>query len=484
MEETSLKEKTAKGLFWGGFSNGMQQLLNLLFGIFLARLLSPADYGMVGMLTIFTLIASSLQESGFISAIANRKSVTANDYNAVFWFSLSVSVTVYILLFFLAPYIARFYNEPELVPLSRFLFLGFILSSTTTAHCAYMFRNLMVKKKTVAQLSALVVSGTVGVTAAWQGMAYWGIALQSITYIVVSSGCYWWLTPWRPSFHIDFTPIREMFGFSSRVLATNIFLHINNNLFSVLLGRLFSVQQVGYYTQAAKWNMMGYNTINGMITGVAQPVLAQVSDDKARQLAVFRKMLRFTSFLSFPLMLGLAFIARELIVVCVTEKWLPSVPMMQMLCVWGAFVPVQGLFSNLIISSGKSRIYMWNTIVLCLLQMSVLIATAPLGIKNMIIAFVVLNVAWLGVWYLFARRQLALRFADMLRDILPFAFAAGVVMVVAYYVTCGIDNIYLLLGAKVVTAALLYLAVMWTGGAKVLKESIGFIKQRFLRNPS
>lgn len=147
MEETSLKEKTAKGLFWGGFSNAMQQLLNLFFGIFLARLLSPADYGMVGMLTIFTLIASSLQESGFISAITNRKEVTANDYNAVFWFSLSVSVSVYILLFFLAPLIARFYNEPELVPLARFLFLGFILSSTTTAHCAYMFRNLMVKRR-------------------------------------------------------------------------------------------------------------------------------------------------------------------------------------------------------------------------------------------------------------------------------------------------------------------------------------------------
>lgn len=132
MEESSLKEKTAKGLFWGGFSNGMQQLLNLFFGIFLARLLSPSDYGLVGMLTIFTLIAGSLQESGFISAITNRRDVTSNDYNAVFWFSILVSASVYVLLFFCAPLIARFYDEPKLIPLSRFIFLCFVLSSTTT----------------------------------------------------------------------------------------------------------------------------------------------------------------------------------------------------------------------------------------------------------------------------------------------------------------------------------------------------------------
>ena len=416
--------------------------------------------------------------------MVNKKDIRHEDYNAVFWFCSGISLTLYLILFGCAPLIAAFYGQPALVPLARYSFLGFLIASLGISHSAYLFRNLMVKQKALTSIIALIVSGTTGVALALAGFSYWGIATQSIVYVAAVNLCYLYFSPWRPTLKIDFRPLKGMIGFSSRLLVTNIFTHINNNLFSVLLGRLFSVQQVGYYTQAAKWNMMGYNTINGMITGVAQPVLAQVSDDKARQLAVFRKMLRFTSFLSFPLMLGLAFIARELIVVCVTEKWLPSVPMMQMLCVWGAFVPVQGLFSNLIISRGKSRIYMWNTIVLCLLQMSVLIATAPLGIKNMIIAFVVLNVAWLGVWYLFARRQLALRFADMLRDILPFAFAAGGVMVVAHYVTCGIDNIYLLLGAKVVTAALLYLAVMWTGGAKVLKESIGFIKQRFLRNPS
>lgn len=148
MSDTSLKEKTAKGLFWGGFSNGIQQLLNLGFGIVLARLLDASDYGMVGMLTIFSAIAAALQEGGFISALTNRKETLHKDYNAVFWFSLMCSTTIYILLFFAAPLIADFYDTPELIPLSRLSFLGFVISSMSIAPRAYLFKNLRIKDTT------------------------------------------------------------------------------------------------------------------------------------------------------------------------------------------------------------------------------------------------------------------------------------------------------------------------------------------------
>ena len=152
MSDTSLKEKTAKGLFWGGFSNGIQQLLNLGFGIVLARLLDASDYGMVGMLTIFSAIAAALQEGGFISALTNRKETLHKDYNAVFWFSLMCSTTIYILLFFAAPLIADFYDTPELIPLSRLSFLGFVISSMSIAPRAYLFKNLRIKDTTVISI--------------------------------------------------------------------------------------------------------------------------------------------------------------------------------------------------------------------------------------------------------------------------------------------------------------------------------------------
>ena len=163
MTEQSLKDKTAKGLFWGGLSNGMQQLLNLIFGIALARILDAEDYGMIGMLSIFSLIASTLQESGFTAALANKKNISHEDYNAVFWFSLFTSGLLYILLFFLSPYIAEFYHTPALIPLARYTFLGFFIASLGIAHNAYLFRNLKVKQKAFIQLTGLILSNITGI---------------------------------------------------------------------------------------------------------------------------------------------------------------------------------------------------------------------------------------------------------------------------------------------------------------------------------
>lgn len=478
MSEPSLKEKTAKGLFWGGLSNGIQQLLNLFFGIFLARLLDANDYGMVGMLTIFTLIAGTLQESGFTNALANKREVSHKDYNAVFWFSTFTGLTMYVLLFFSAPLIADFYKKPELVPLARFLFVGFLISSSATAHNAVLFKNLMVKQKAISQITALVVSGITGVIMALNGMAYWGIATQNVVYIGVVTVCFWHFSPWRPTWHIDFRPLKGMFGFSSKILVTNIFTQINNNIFSVLLGRFFSTSEVGYYTQANKWNTMGHSLITGMVSGVAQPVLIEVADDPDRQRNVFRKMLRFTAFISFPAMFGLALIARELIVITVTEKWLDSVVILQLLCIWGAFLPILSLYSNLIISKGKSNIYMWNTIILGILQIIVMLLVYPYGIRTMIIVFVAINICWMLVWHYFVWQQLRLSLWNALKDSMPFAVFAAGTMVATYYLTRNIENIYLLFTAKILTAAVIYTALMRVSNSVVFRESLQFLRKK------
>ncbi len=474
----SLKEKTAKGLFWGGMSNGVQQLLTLLFGIILARLLNATDYGMVGVLSIFTAIAGSLQESGFTVALANKKQATDEDYNAVFWFSLLMGASMYTILFFCAPLIARFFNAPDLVPLSRVVFLGFLISSTGIAHNAYLFRNLMVKQKAMAQIPALILSGTVGVVLAAKGFSYWGLATQTLVYIAVVNGFFWYFSRWRPSWHINFHPIREMFGFSSKILVTNVFVHTNNNLLSTILGHFYSKAEVGNYTQANKWNIMGFSLISGMISSVAQPVLTQASDDSERQRAIFRKMLRFTAFLSFPALLGLALIAPEFIVIAVTSKWIACVPILQILCIWGAFMPIVTLYTNLIISKGKSNIFMWNTIAMSLLQLTVMIIAHPYGIYLMIPLFVGINIAWLGVWHIFVSRLINLSLWSALKDIVPFAAIASLSIAAAYYLTLHIENIYWLLMAKIVIAASIYTLILWASNATIFKESIQFISRR------
>ncbi len=478
MTENTLKGKTAKGLFWGGVSNGIQQLLQLVFGIFLARLLSPDDYGLVGMLTIFTLIASTLKESGFTAALTNKKDASDNDFNAVFWFSVIMGIGMYVILFFCAPMIARFFNQPRLTPLARFLFLGFVISSTSTAHYAYLFKHLMVKQRAIAQTTATLISGIVGVIMAWNGMAYWGIATQSLTYILVSTSLFWYFSSWRPSLHVSFAPLREMFGFSSRLLVTNIFTHINNNIFSVLLGKLFNVADVGYYTQANKWNNMGHSLISGMLTSVAQPVLSTLSDDKNYQLKALRKLLRFTAFVSFPAMLGLSLVAPELITIAITDKWLPSAQMMQLLCIGGAFLPISNLFSQLVLSRGHSSVYMWNTIVLSFVQLIVAILMYPYGIYRMLYAFVIIQVGWLLVWLYWVYKEINLTLWAGLKDISPYLILSIVLTLIVHHVTMGIESIGVRFMAKIIGVAVPYLFILWILRSVILRESIEFMFHR------
>lgn len=471
----TLKDKTAKGLLWGGVSNGIQQLLNLAFGIFLARLLTQADYGMVGLLTVFSSIASALQEGGFISALNRKKEVSHEDYNAVFWFNASCSVVIYLLLYLAAPLVADFYNEPQLTPLARYLFLGFVISSLNIVPRAMMFRNLMVKEMNLITLIALTISGIVGVTMAANGFAYWGIATQTIVFVSMMTLLSYAFTRWHPSLHVCIQPIKDMIGFSSKLVVTNVFTIINQNLFANLIGKFYSVTEVGNFSQANKWNQMGHTFVNSMLNGVAQPVFAKVDEDRERQLRIFRKLLRFTAFVSFPAMFGLSLVSQEVIVIAITEKWLASAHILSVLCIWGAFVPINNLFANLIITRGHSNVYMWSTIALCLLLLGAVIGAYPFGFEWMLWAFVGINIGWLLVWWWFVHREIGLRFIEMLRDLSPYLLLSAALTIGCHYLLAGMDNIYLSLLLKVLIVGILYIGILWMAGSVILKESIAFL---------
>lgn len=478
MDKPSLKQKTARGLLWGGIGNGTFQLLNLIFGIFLSRILSPSDYGMVGVLTIFSAAAGIFSESGFILAIVNKKEVKHEDYNAVFWFNISIGTLLYLILFACAPLIADFYRIPELTPLARFLFLGFLIGSFGTAPSAYFFRNLMVKERSQIQIAAILISGTVGVLCAYNGWGYWGIALQTLLYISANTVLLWLSVPWHPTFSFRIQPLREMLPFSSKLLFTSLFTHINNNIFSVLLGRFYTVLQVGYYTQGNKWTTMGYSSLYGMINSVGQPIFREVTEDRQRLQSVFRKLMRFTAFLSFPAMFGLAIISRELILITVTAKWLPSVPLMQILCIGGAFMPISVLYANLMNSIVRPHIYMWNTIALGILQLLFICISYPYGLNIMLTVYVATNILWLLVWHHFAYKHIGIPLFDVLKDISPYLILSAAVMAVTQWASAWIESIYLSILFKLVLAASLYTLLMWKLKSTVFRESLQYIFKR------
>lgn len=475
---STLKEKTAQGLLWGGLNSGIQQLVGLAFGIILGRLLSPSDYGMMAMISIFSLVATALQDSGFRTALTNIEHPKDEDYNSVFWFNIIMASSLYLILFFAAPLIGEYYHTPRVVPLCRYAFLSIVIASFGTAQSAYLFKHLRAKQQAEAGALAVILSSLTGVGMAFAGMAYWSLATQGLVYVGINTLLQWHFSPWRPSIHgITFAPVRRMFRFSCKILATTIMTHVNNNVLNILLGHYFTPRDTGNYNQAYQWNTKCYSLVQSMVAQVAQPVLVSLNGEEGRQKDVFRKMMRFTAFITFPLLFGFGLVAKEFIVIAIGEKWLASAQLIQILCISGATMPLSTLFSNMIISKGRSGTFFWCTFTLGLVQIATMIMIWPMGIRTMVIAYTLLNTSWLLVWLFFVRRLIGYGYWMFFCDVMPFALAAAGVMGVAYVATMPLSNLIALLISRFIIAVVLYYVVMKIARVKILAECERFVKR-------
>ncbi|WP_337634688.1 lipopolysaccharide biosynthesis protein [Prevotella sp.] len=475
---STLKEKTAQGLLWGGLNSGIQQLVGLAFGIVLGRLLSPSDYGMMAMISIFSLVATALQDSGFRTALTNIEHPKHEDYNSVFWFNIIMASSLYVILFLAAPLIGEYYHTPRVVPLCRYAFLSIVIASLGTAQSAYLFKHLRAKQQAEAGALAVIMSSLTGVGMAFAGMAYWSLATQGLVYVGINTLLQWHFSPWRPSIHgITFAPVRRMFRFSCKILATTIMTHVNNNVLNILLGHYFTPRDTGNYNQAYQWNTKCYSLVQSMVAQVAQPVLVSLNGEEGRQKDVFRKMMRFTAFITFPLLFGFGLVAKEFIVTAIGEKWLASAQLIQILCVSGATMPLSTLFSNMIISKGRSGTFFWCTFTLGLVQIATMIMIWPMGIRTMVIAYTLLNTSWLLVWLFFVRRLIGYGYWMFFCDVMPFALAAAGVMGVAYVATMPLSNMIALLITRFIIAVVLYYVVMKLARVKILAECERFVKR-------
>ena len=465
-------------MLWGGLNSGIQQLVGLAFGIVLGRLLSPSDYGMMAMISIFSLVATALQDSGFRTALTNIEHPKDEDYNSVFWFNIIMASSLYLILFFAAPLIGEYYHTPRVVPLCRYAFLSIVIASFGTAQSAYLFKHLRAKQQAEAGALAVILSSLTGVGMAFAGMAYWSLATQGLVYVGINTLLQWHFSPWRPSIHgITFAPVRRMFRFSCKILATTIMTHVNNNVLNILLGHYFTPRDTGNYNQAYQWNTKCYSLVQSMVAQVAQPVLVSLNGEEGRQKDVFRKMMRFTAFITFPLLFGFGLVAKEFIVTAIGEKWLASAQLIQILCVSGATMPLSTLFSNMIISKGRSDTFFWCTFTLGLVQIATMVLIWPMGIRSMVIAYTILNTSWLLVWLFFVRRLIGYGYWMFFCDVMPFALAAAGVMGVAYIATMPLSNLIALLISRFIIAVVLYYVVMKIARVKILAECERFVKR-------
>ena len=477
MESSGLKDKTAKGVLWGGLGTFFYQFLSLVFGIFLARLLNAEDYGVVGLLTVFSLLANTFTESGFTKALINRSEIKQEDYNAVFWFNIMMGIILYIILFFCAPWIARFYQEPRLTELSRFVFLSIPISALGVAPSAYMYKKLMVKQRTLATWLALILSSTVGVILAFHHFAYWGLAVQTVLFVGTITLFTYVFSKWKPTLQFSSVPLKEMFPYSVKLIITRIVTVVNTNLFTIFLGKFFSVKTVGNYNQGNKWASFGMGLITGIMTNLTQPVLSTIDQEKERHYAAFRKLVHFTAFLGFPVMLGMAYVAQELIVILITEKWAASASIMSVLCVGYAFYCIGTVFSDLLLQKGRSDLYLYVNILSGVAQLLCLVLLYPYGMKALLLSSVAIQIAVLFVWYLFVYKEIQYKLKHFIGDVMTFAAITTLSILAAHFILLPVKNLYLLFVLKVLIVAVLYTGILYTCKAVILQESFEYLRR-------
>lgn len=342
----SLKHQAVKGMVWSAVERFSVQGVQFILGIIIARLVSPSEYGLIAMLGIFLAIAQTFIDSGFSSALIQKKDRTDIDYSTAFYFNLAIAVIVYGILFLTAPLIADFYEESQLEVITKWIGLNLIISGFSIVQRAKLTVKLDFKTQAKASLLAVLFSGVVGVVLAYKGFGVWALVIQALLNNLLDTLLLWICTKWMPSFVFSWNSFKTLFSFGSKLLLSGLLHTVYINLYSLVIGRKYSATDVGYYNRA--YSLAQFPSINivGIITRVIYPVQCEMQGDDEQLNRSFIQYLRISCYIIFPLMVGLSVLAKPLVLVLLTEKWLPMSDLLSILCIAYMWYPMMVILNS------------------------------------------------------------------------------------------------------------------------------------------
>lgn len=431
----------------------------------MARILTPEDYGLVGMLAIFIAVSQSLIDSGFSQALIRKQDRSEIDNSTVFYFNIGVGAILYLILFLSAPLIASFYNEPQLVPITRIIGLSLVFNSLVVVQRALLTINLDFKTQAKASFVGVIISGSLGITMAYTGFGVWAIVWQQISNLAVVTVLLWILSRWKPIWAYSWKSFQELFSFGSKLLASGLLDTIFRNLYLIVIGKFFKASDLGYYTRAHQFTDFASSNITGIFQRVTYPVLCTIQDDDVRLSDVYRRLLRTSAFIIFPLMTGMAAVAKPMVISFLTEKWLFSAILIQILCFSQMWYPVHAINLNLLQVKGRSDLFLKLEIIKKTLTVIVLCITLPMGLIPLCIGTIFSSIIALIINTHYTGKLIHLGFLKQMKDLLPtliLSLATGVVV----YLTVTYINMdsWVALSVGVIEGIVLY-----TGMAKILR---------------
>lgn len=472
---SSLKQKTAAGLKWSAFERFSSQGIGFVISIIIARILSPSDYGIIGMIFIFTDVSGMFIGAGFGSALIRKQNRTDADFSTVFYYNIVVSLFFYLVLFFCAPLIARFYNSPILIPITRVVSLNMVIGAVGAIQSIKL--NIAIDFKTQSKISliSLFITGTIGITMAYKGFGVWVLVYQGLASTIISTGLLWYFIRWKPKWIFSMVSFKDLFGFGSKIMLSGLLDTIYNNLYRVVIGKKFSPADLGFFTRAEGLVQLPSSNITGVIQRVTFPVLSEMQNDTVRLENNYRKLLRMSAFVIFPLMMLLCALGEPLIKILLTDKWLPTVPFMQVLCFTYMFHPIHAINLNLLQVKGRSDLFLRLEIIKKAMITFVLFASAPFGVLAMCYGTIITSLVALIINTHYTGKLIQIGFFIQIKDIFPVMLLSIFTGIMAYLPTYFLTESIFQLLAGGVLGALFFTGVSWILKLNELKEVKNFL---------
>lgn len=438
MGNEQTKSKIITSLFWKLLERTGTQVVQFVIQILLARLLLPEEFGVIAIVMVFIHLAQVFVQSGFNTALIQKKDSDELDFSSIFYLSLFISILLYISIFFAAPIIGGFYSQRILVPVLRVLSLNLFSGALNSIQNAYISKNLMFRQLFKSSLGAIIISGIIGVMAAYLGLGVWALVIQQLVNQFSISIIMWFSVKWRPQLVFSWERVKDLFSFGSKLLASQILNVLYLEARTLIIGRIYSSSTLAYYNRGEQFPKLIVSNIDGSIQSVMLPSLSKYQDDKALIKKMMRRAISTSSFLIFPLMVGMAVVSEPLVSLVLTDKWLSAVPFLQIFCMSYALMPIHSANLQAINAMGRSDIFLKLEIIKKIMGLIVLVISIPFGVYWIATGQIIASILSSFINAYPNKVLLNYGFKEQLIDIIP-SISISIVMGIVVYLLQFID---------------------------------------------
>ena len=459
MAEQGLKDKTVKGVGWSAIDNIVQYVVQFIVSIVLARLLSPDDYGLLGLVLIFTAIGNTIISGGFFNALIRKKGVTDDDYNTVFIVNLCVSLILYGFVFLFSPFIARFFGREELVALTRVAALGMVIGAFAIVQRARLTKRIDFKSQTKITLVSSITSGVLGVVMALKGFGVWALIAQDLVCRALTTILLWFYNRWVPKLRFSLQSLKELWGFGWKVMVASLIDTTWKELYQVIVGKFYSPATLGQYTRAKSFSQLFSSNLTSVIQRVTYPVLSDIQDNKPQMLAAYRRIIKCTMFITAISMFALGAVSEPLLFCLIGPKWYEATTYLPLICIAGSLYPLHAINLNMLQIQGRSDLFLGLEVIKKIIGLAPLFVGAFIGIMPMLYVNLITGLICYFLNSYYSGKFLGYSSWDQLKDVAPSYGVALVVALSVYYLKFLPFSNWIILPLQIVLGGIVFFVV-------------------------